>query len=192
MNIRPPSALARTLALCAAAVLPACNGDGTGSPSLTPGQVQGVYSVCSLKFAPTQTAFPVADLLATVVNPTPPAPKQPPSLTLSGQANAYQLIYTRRSDNFLQQLNGSVDLGQSEVAVDFPDESQSEAVRELLLPSSLEFTFADGPRRLTSAGSLTYSVRRSDYARAAGISEEGLQERISGQLNATFTTGTCS
>ena len=191
MNIRPLSMLARTLALCAAAALPACGDGGTNPQRLTPGQVQGVYSVCSLRFTPTQTAFPVADLLATVVNPTPPAPKQPPSLTLSGQTNAYQLIYTRRSDNFLQQLTGGVNLLQSQVAVDFPDESQSEVVRELLLPGTLIFSFADNPKRLTSAGSITYSVQRGDYARAAGISETGLAERISGQLDATFTTGAC-
>ena len=192
MNLRPPSALARTLALCAAAALPACGDGGTNQQRLTPGDVQGVYSVCSLRFTPSQSAFPVADLLATVVNPSPPAPKQPPSLTLSGQAYAYQLVYTRRSDNFLQLLDGDVELRESAVAVDFPDEDDSEVVRELLLPPELAFNFADNPRRLSSAGSLTYSVRRSDYARAAGISEEGLQERISGHLDATFTTGACS
>jgi hypothetical protein len=133
----------------------------------------------------------VADLLAKVVNPAPPAPKQPPSLTLSGQAYAYQLIYTRRSDNFLQQLTGDVVLRQSEVVADLPEESQSEVVRELLLPTSMAFTFAENPKRLASTGSFTYSVRRGDYARAAGISETGLAERIFGQLSATFTTGAC-
>ncbi|MFL5385969.1 MAG: hypothetical protein ACJ8GN_25920 [Longimicrobiaceae bacterium] len=189
MTTRPLARLALAVPLIAA--LPACGDGGTGGQRLTPAQVQGVYSVCSLQFAPTQTAFPVANLLATVVNPTPPAPKQPPSLTLSGQSNAYQLIYTRRSDNFLQQLTGGVDLRPSEVAIDFPDEDDSEVVRELLLPSVLAFNFSDNPRRLSSAGSLVYSVRRSDYARAAGITEQGLADRISGSLNATFTTGTC-
>jgi hypothetical protein len=192
MNTRPSSRTLRLLAVVALAPLPACDGDGTGSARLTPSQVQGVYSVCSLRFTPTQTAFPVADVLATVVNTTPPAPKQPPSLTLSGQAYAYQLIYTRRSDNFLQQLNDGVSLGQSNVEVDFPDEDESEIVRELLLPSSLSFTFTDSPRRLTSVGGITYSVRRSDYARAAGISETGLQDRISGELTATFAVGSCT
>ena len=189
MTIRPLARLALLLPL--AAVIPACSDGSTGGQRLTPAQVQGVYSVCSLKFTPTQTAFPVADLLATVVNTTPPAPKQPPSLTLSGQVNQYQLIYTRRSDNFLQQLTGAVNLHASDLAIDFPDENQSEVVRELLLPSTLAFNFSDNPRRLSSAGSLVYSVRRSDYARAAGISETGLADRISGSLTATFTTGTC-
>src|SRR3954468_16911785 len=157
MITRPPARPVCLLPLCAAATLAACDGGGTSSQRLTPGQVQGVYSVCSLKFTPTQTAFPVADLLARVVNTTPPAPKQPPSLTLSGQAYAYQLIYTRKSDNFLQQLTGGVDFRQSQVVADFPDESASDVVRELLLPPSLAFTFTDSPKQLSSAGSLTYS-----------------------------------
>jgi len=189
MTIRPLARLA--LAAPLLAVLPACGDGGTGGQRLTPTQVQGVYSVCSLQFTPSQSAFPVANLLATVVNTTPPAPKQPPSLTLSGQANTYQLIYTRRSDNFLQQLTGGVDLRSSQVAINFPDEDDSEVVRELLLPAALAFNFSDNPRRLSSAGSLTYTVRRSDYARAAGISEQGLADRIEGSLTATFTTGTC-
>lgn len=189
MTTRPLARLA--LALPLVAVLPACGDGGTGGQRLTPAQVQGVYSVCSLKFAPTQTAFPVADLLATVVNTTPPAPKQPPSFTLSGQASSYQLIYTRRSDNFLQQLTGGVNYRTTQVSINFPDEDDSEIVRELLLPQAMAFNFSDNPRVLSTAGSLTYSVRRSDYARAAGISEQGLADRISGTLTATFTTGAC-
>jgi len=36
-----------------------------------------------------------------------------------------------------------------------------------------------------------YTVRRADYARAAGITEEGLASTISGQLTVTFATGAC-
>jgi len=192
MTTRPLSVLARAVPLLAAAVvIPACSDGGTNVQRLTPSQVQGVYNVCTLRFAPSQGALPTADILATVVNTTPPAPKQPPSLTLSGQAYQYQLVYTRRSDNFLQQLNGSVDLGQTNVVTDFPDESQSDIVRELLLPEALTLTFTDSPRRLTAASGFTYDVRRSDYARAAGISETNLADRINGTLTATFATGAC-
>jgi hypothetical protein len=37
----------------------------------------------------------------------------------------------------------------------------------------------------------SYTVRRSDYAKAAGITEEGLQDRISGTLEGTFAVGAC-
>jgi hypothetical protein len=170
----------------------ACGGDGgTGVPRLTPGDVQGVYAVCSLRFQPAQAALPSADLLATVVNTAPPAPKQPPSLTLSGQSAAFQLLYTRRSDNFLQQLQGSVSLQQSQLSVNLPEEGSSEIRRELLLPGQLLLHFTASPRRLSASGDATYSVRRADYARAAGISEEGLQERINGSLSGTFAVGSC-
>jgi hypothetical protein len=186
----------RNLPLLSLAALPAllaaCGGDGgTQSRVLTPQQVQGVYAVCSLRFVPAQAAFPTADVLATVVNTSPPAPKQPPSLTLSGQSGAYQLIYTRRSDNFLQQLNGSVDLYGSQLSVRFPDASDSEPVRETLLPDRLLLNFNDAPRRLSSVPAQSYSVRRADYARAAGITEDGLQDRITGTLSASFSTNGC-
>ena len=189
--MRPQSVLARALPLCAAALATACSDGGTNSSRLTPGDVQGVYNVCSLRFQPSQTALPAANLLQTVVNPAPPAPKQPPSLTLSGQANSYQLLYTRRSDNFTQELRGSTSFGGSAVFADVPDEDASEVRRELLLPGELMLRFTDNPRRLAATGDVAYSVRRSDYARAAGISEEGLQERINGSLSGTFAVGAC-
>ncbi|HEX6746231.1 MAG TPA: hypothetical protein VF092_02870 [Longimicrobium sp.] len=179
------------LALPLSALLAACGDGGTNTSPLTPQETQGVYNVCSLRFQPSQAALPAADLLATVVNTSPPAPKLPPSLTLSGQSNEYQLLYTRKSDNFLQELRGTTGFGGTLVFADVPEEGSSEVRRELLLPSQLMLRFTDAPRRLAATGEVTYSVRRADYARAAGISEEGLQERINGSLTGTFAVGAC-
>jgi hypothetical protein len=189
--MRTPNVLLRALPACAV-LLAACSGDPTGQPRLQPSQVQGVYSVCALRFTPSQSALPAADVLATVINTAPPAPKQPPSLTLSGTAAEYQLIYTRRSDNFLQQLTGDTYLSPNVVFVNFPSADASDAVRETLLPAQLALTYDAAAKRLVAQPGFVYSVRRADYARAAGITEEGLQDRISGQLTATFAVGTCS
>lgn len=189
MKIRSIAALVRALPI--AAVLAACNGGGTDVPQLTPEQVAGVYNVCSLRFIPQQGALPAANLLASVINTAPPAPKTPPSLTLSGTSNQFQLIYTRKSDNFTQTITGGVHFFTSEIAIDFPNQDQSEITRELLLPTQLWLGFADTPKRLANSTSLVYSVRRADYARAAGITEDGLASTIQGQLTATFATGAC-
>jgi hypothetical protein len=190
--MRSQSVLVRAVPLLAAALAAACGGDGGTNPSrLTPQEVQGVYNVCSLRFQPANGALPAADLLATVINPAPPAPKTAPSLTLSGQEASYQLLYTRRSDSFTQDLRGGVSFGGSAVFATLPDEGASEVRRELLLPSQLQLEFTESPRRLATAAGFAYSVRRSDYAHAAGISEEGLQDRISGSLSGTFSAGAC-
>lgn len=191
MKIRSPlPKLALVLPLLAAA-LAACGKGGTDVPRLTPAEVAGVYNICSLRFIPLQGALPAANLLQSVINVTPPAPKQPPSLTLSGTQSQFQLVYTRKSDNFLQTVTGGVHFYTGEIAIDFPDPDQSEIVRELLLPTQLWLGFTATPSRLGTSTSLTYSVRRADYARAAGITEEGLQQSITGQLTATFATGAC-
>lgn len=192
--MRSLSLLARVVPLAALATAAACGGDGgtTPDPKLTPAQVAGVYNVCSLKFQPSQTALPVANLLATVINPNPPAPKQAPSLTLSGTAAGYQLLYTRRSDNFTQDLRNPVSLGTDEILLSVPDESTSAVRGELLLPAQLQLRFTDNPRTLTAVSEFLYTVRRADYARAAGISEDGLAERITGLVSAVFTVGSCA
>ena len=191
--MRPQSLLARVLPLAAIAVAAACDGGGGTTPPdrLTPGDVQGVYNVCSLRFTPVQNALPPANLLQFVVNPVPPAPKQPPSLTLSGQTASYQLLYTRRSDAFTQDLRGTVALGVDEIILSIPDEATTEVRQELLLPGQLLLHFSDNPRRLTSVGEMGYNVRRADYARAAGITEDGLQDRIAGSLTGVFAVGAC-
>lgn len=192
--MRSQSLLARAVPLAAATLLAAaCDGGGgtTNPPRLTPSDVQGVYSFCSLKFVPAQTALPQANLLATIVATNPPAPKQPPSLTLSGSSASYQLLYTRKSDSFTQDLRGTVGLGVDEIILSVPDETTSEVRREVLLPAQLLLHFSRSPNQLTATGDVLYGVRRTDYARAAGISEEGLQERINGTLTGLFTTGAC-
>ena len=186
----PLSAIARAVPLFVVA-LGACKGGGTDVPSLTPEQVGGVYSVCSLRFIPEQGALPAANLLATVINTNPPAPKQPPSLTLSSTEHRYQLVYTRKSDNFLQTVQGDMHLYPTQVALDLPNENQSEVTRELLLPTQLWLGFAENPKHLVTNTALVYSVRRTDYARAAGITENGLADQISGTLTASFSTGAC-
>lgn len=191
--MRSQSLLARVVPLAAVLTAAACDGGGgtTNPPRLTPSDVQGVYSLCSLKFVPVQTALPQANLLASIVALNPPAPKQPPSLTLSSQSASYQLLYTRKSDSFTQDLRGTVALGVDEIILSVPDEESTEVRRELLLPGQLLLHFVRNPKQLTAVGDVSYSVRRTDYARAAGISEEGLQDRINGTVTAVLATGAC-
>lgn len=184
---------ARALALGAALLATAaCDGDGggTGPDRLTSAETQGVYQVCSLRFVPSQQILPAADLLQRVIQTAPPQGKPTPSLTLSGTAPQFELVYTRKSDNFLQLYRGTLGYSESAVSVDFGSASGA-IVRELLLPQILTLSFTDTPRRLATAGSAVYSVARADYARAAGTTEENLAERINGRLAATFAVGGC-
>jgi hypothetical protein len=189
--MRSHRVLARAVPLIAAVLAAGCGDGGTNVTHLTPQEVQGVYNVCSLRFVPTQGALPAADLLQTVINTAPPSPKTPPSLTLSGQQAIYQLLYTRRSDAITQDLRGDVTFGGTAVFVNLPDEASSEVRRELLLPGQIILQFTSSPRRLVATQNVEYTVRRSDYARAAGISEQNLADRINGSLAATFAVGAC-
>lgn len=183
----------RLLAL-ASVLTAACDGDGGPGPDrLTPGEVAGVYAVCTLRFQPSQTVLPAADIRANVIATPAPAGKPEPSLTLSPSTDEYELVYTRKSDSFLQQQRGSVGFGQQDVFVRlYNGNDASQIARETLLPPTLSLRFEESPRRLSvSPGSFAYQVRRADYARAAGISEEGLQDQINGTLTATFQAGGC-
>jgi hypothetical protein len=185
---------ATLLALAALPALAACDGGGGTDPArLTPGEVGAVYSICTLRFAPSNAALPVADVLASGVANPAPAGKPSPTVTLSPNAPQYEVAYTRKSDSFLQLLRGSVDLHATSVSLSFPTSgSGSDVSRELLLPAVLDLQFAASPRMLSaSPATTTYGVRRSDYAKAAGISEEGLQDQIFGTLTARFQAGGC-
>ena len=182
----------RTFAIIPAlTLLAACNGGGGGSGSdpLTPQDVAGVYNLCTLRFQPSNTALRAADLLVTVVDTTPPAGR--PEATIALAANGtYDLAYTAQQNSFLQQIRGSIGYREGQITLSLPQGNENAAA--LLLPRSLLLTFSASPRQLVGdASGFPYPVARSDYASAAGISEEGLQNTINGRLSVTFTQGAC-
>jgi hypothetical protein len=178
-------------ALLSVALLSACDGDGgTRSSRLDPAEVAGVYQVCDLAFTPSNAILPAAQLLRTVVDTMPPAGRPKPTLAVAANGT-YDLVYTRRGDNFLQQQRGSVNFGQEFIMLALPT---GVIPSELLLPRELSLRFSSaGSKRLTAAAgdNFAYPVARADYARAAGVSEEGLQNTINGSLRASLSTGTC-
>ena len=180
----------RTLVLIPAlALLAACDGDGgTRSDPLRPDEVAGVYSLCTLRFQPSQTALPVADLLQTVVDTTPPAGR--PEATIALAANGtYDMAYTAAQTSFIEQLRGSIGYREDALALSVPVQDQAAA---LLLPRSLLLSYNAANRRLTGdAGGFAYPVARADYASAAGISQEGLQNTINGNLSVVFSANGC-
>ena len=190
--MRSPVLFLRAGALAAALPLlvAACDsGGGSGPDRLTPGDVAGVYNLCSLRFAPTNNILPVADLLAAVVDTTPPAGR--PEATVSLANGTYDLVYTRGGDAFLRQLQGTVSYGTTTITLNASDDNP--VVRELLLPTPITFSFVDGAQRgLGAQSQFSYVVARADYARATGSSETGLAATISGTLNASFSAAPCS
>jgi hypothetical protein len=189
--MRSPALFLRAGALAAALpLIAACDGGGGSGPDrLTPADVAGVYNLCSLKFTPTNTILPVADLTAAVIDTTPPAGR--PEATISLANGTYDLVYTRGSDAFLRQLQGNVSYGTSSVTLSVPEAGA--VAEELLLPRPLTLSFIDGPQRSLSAQTqFTYQVERQDYARATGSSEAGLAATINGSLTALFSSAPCS
>ena len=185
--MRSPLLSAALLALPLAA---ACDGGGNGPDRLDPSAVAGVYNLCELRFTPTNNLLRQADLMATVVDTTPPAgrPEATVSVTTSG---IYDLVYTRQSDAFLRQLQGSVDYGTTTVTFNTPAESA--IARELLLPRPLTLTFTETSGRvLAGQTQFGYAVERADYARAADASQEGLAATIPGTMSIVFSAGACS
>lgn len=178
-------------ATAALVLLAACDGGGggTGSDNLQPGEVAGVYNLCTLRFDPANAALPEADLLQSVVDSTPPAGRPEATVSLSTNGT-YDLVYTRQSDAFLQQLRGTISYGRTTLTLSVPQGNGIAA--ELLLPRPMTLTFTDGPTRaLTGQTAFPYSVARQDYARAAGVSETDLSSSISGSQVMTLSSGPC-
>jgi len=178
----------------ATAMLAGCGSDlGTGAHTLTPAEVQGVYRVCTLRFTPVQTALPAVDLLTRVIDPAPPPPAQGASLTLSGAAPEFELVYSHRGDGALRQVRGDMEFGTGSVFLYLTSQSPTIIQQEALLPPDhLDLVFHASPKRLTAGDEVSaYYVRTSDYTHAAGISGEGLQDRILGHVTAAFQEGAC-
>ncbi|HWK88646.1 MAG TPA: hypothetical protein VNP72_01575 [Longimicrobium sp.] len=186
---------ARPGIVLAAALLAACDGTGRyAGDRLNPIDVGGVYQVCTLTFTPSQTALPVADLLQRVIETAPQGGRPGPSVALSSSAPRFDLVYTHRGDNFVRQIDGEVEFGQNSVFLRMYTGSSAPGVpAELLMPPHLDLVYtSSGPRRLTAGTEVSgYNVNRADYARAAGITEEGLQPRIFGHVTALFSAQGC-
>ncbi|HET7464211.1 MAG TPA: hypothetical protein VFJ82_23340 [Longimicrobium sp.] len=183
----------RAAAVPVLVALAACADGGTPPRRLTPAAVAGVYGLCSLTFTPVQTALPAANLVGSVIDPAPAPGRPPPSLTLSGVAAQFELLYTHAGDGALRQVRGDVEYGDGSVFLYLTSQSPTIVQQEALLPPGhLDLVFHASPRRLTAGSEVSaYTVRRSDYTRAAGISEEGLQDRITGHVAAVFSADPC-
>jgi hypothetical protein len=187
--------LLRTLGLIGCTLAAACRFDGVGPGSLlTSADVQGTYRLCELRFTPSHQALPAADVLKAVMIADPPAPLPPPSITLSGVAAEFELVYTRRRDAAPQRLRGDVEFGTGSVFLYHSSQAPTVIPFETLLPQwHLDLVFHAASGRLTAGEEVSaYYVRRRDYATAAGIPEEGLQERIVGHITAAFARDGCA
>lgn len=191
-TMRLPSLPVRAAALAVALPLlaAACDEGGSGPDRLAPGDVAGVYNLCELRFTPTNAILPAADLMQAVVDTTPPAGR--PEATVSVAASGvYDLVYTRQSDAFLRQMQGSVSYGATTVTLNLP--GTSAVADELLLPRPLTLTLVDGPnRQLASQTQFSYTVTREDYARARNASPAGLAPTIAGNASIVLSTAPCS
>jgi hypothetical protein len=186
--------LLRALGAAGCTLAAACRFDGVAAPApLTPGDVQGTYLVCELRFTPSQGALPVADVLGVVMMADPPPPLAPPSLTLSGAAPEFELVYTRRRDGATQRLRGEVEFGTGSVFLYVGSGGPSVVPFEALLPPwHLDLVFHAGAGRLTAGEEVSaYSVHRHDYAAATGVDEAGLHDRIPGHITAVFARNGC-
>jgi hypothetical protein len=168
--------------------LAACSGEIPGPLEvLTPAEVQGTYQLCDLRFTPVQAGLPAADVLAGVMEAAPP-----PVVVLGGTAPEFELAYVRRGGG-ARQLRGDVEFGAGSVFLYLHSRTASVIPQEMLLPPAhLDLVYHAAARRLTAGAEVSaYTVRGVDYARAAGIAPEGLQERIRGHLTAELSEHGC-
>lgn len=182
------------LGLASGTLAAACRSDGLAPPErLTPGDVQGTYLACELRFTPSHRALPAADVLASVMDADPAPPLPPPSITLSGAAAEFELAYTRRGDGAVQRVRGDVEFGAGSVFLYLSSRVPTRIPFEALLPQGhLDLVFHAASGRLTAGDEVSaYWVRRHDYAAATGMDAGALQDRIYGHIDAVFARDGC-
>ena len=186
--------LLRTLGVIGCTLAAACRSDAVAPGDvLTAADVQGTYRLCELRFTPSHRALPAADVLKAVMIADPRAPLPPPSITLSGVAPEFEFVYTRHRDGAARRLRGDVEFGTGSVILYVNSRAPTVVPFETLLPQGhLDLVFHAASGRMTAGEEVSaYSVRRRDYAAAAGIAEEGLQDRIVGHITAAFARDAC-
>jgi 5-enolpyruvylshikimate-3-phosphate synthase len=92
-----------------------------------------------------------------------------------------------------RSLQGDVEFGDASVFLYLTSQSPTIIQQEALLPPyHLDLVYNGRTLELTAGDEVSaYYVRRSDYTSAAGISEEGLADRILGHVTATFSADAC-
>jgi len=170
--------------------LAACGRSSTGSSLLTPEEVGGVYSICSLTFTPAGPGRPVLDLRA--VMDTTPRPGLPlPQVRLSSTRYEYVLEYVPPGDFLERQFRHTYRTGPRTVMLDFAEPQV--VMSALLLPPNLELSYSQSPRSLRITDLYReHRVPRADYQRLAGIEDPNLAEQVVGTLSGEFVSGGCN
>lgn len=174
--------------LLALPIVAACDGGrGMVDPQpLTSEQVGGVYTVCALVFTPASGSPPAVDIRAAAMELSA-APV--PTLTIARTVRSFELEYTRRGDVIKHRVQGSYELGISDIVLTATTGASATA---LLLPNRLDLEFRAADKSLVvGSRHASHVVARADYERLAGQSYPNVTDQITGTLSGRFTSGSC-
>lgn len=165
------------------------DGGGTGPNGLlSPDEVQGSYSICSLTFTPDASFLDAVDIRnAAFELDNPPTP---PRIGLDSNLT-FELDYTPEGGNTDRELTGSFELGSNTILLTFAGGVDPSS---LLLPSQLLVSYQGSPEQISTQASSAFDVDREIYADLAAIPEEerdALSENIRGRVAIRAATGGC-
>lgn len=177
-------------ALCGIATL-ALAGCGDASGGLTgpsPEEVAGIYAVCALTFDPDGDLLADVDVVARGFEPGGQEIRAP-QLQVDPTRD-FQVVFTPKGQFVERTFIGTYLPAGTRLRLSFTGGTAAPA--SFLLPPTLDLTFQQTPKSLTTAATPAFEVDRADYARLAGVSESNLAPRIQGRLMAVFQAGGCS